>query len=233
MQAQTALIIGASDGIGLALARRLVASGYEVCGLSRSPSPLSSANYHHYLCDVASAEFEATLDAIRLKFQGLDRVVYCAGIAHRSDTATLALDHEVFAVNLQGAVRAAAKLIPHLVACERGRLVVVSSQADLIVNPEAPSYTASKAALSLYFEGLALRYRASAFRISNVRFGFVETKLARSGLQPFRISADVAAKHLHRLLEAKRPKLRVTLPNRVRPIVRFARLFQALRVACA
>ena len=52
------LILGNSDGIGLALTRRLLAAGYDVTGVSRRPSPLGAIDgYAHVVADVAAQDY--------------------------------------------------------------------------------------------------------------------------------------------------------------------------------
>jgi len=54
MQAK-AILIGNSDGIGLAATRRLLVSGWNITGISRSESPLTNPAYHHHLADVSDS----------------------------------------------------------------------------------------------------------------------------------------------------------------------------------
>ena len=48
-----ALLVGNSDGIGLAATRRLLAAGWDIIGVSRSASPLTNKNYQHWVADVS------------------------------------------------------------------------------------------------------------------------------------------------------------------------------------
>lgn len=52
--AERALLVGHSDGIGLAVTRRLLARGWEVTGVSRSPSPVENPACRHHVEDVGS-----------------------------------------------------------------------------------------------------------------------------------------------------------------------------------
>jgi NAD(P)-dependent dehydrogenase (short-subunit alcohol dehydrogenase family) len=180
--------------------------------------------------DVTATDYTKVLAQLVADAGEVGAAVYCAGIGERTSPETLALDLRVFDVNLLGAIRTAQILVPVMCRAGAGRFIVLSSQADVIVSHEASSYTASKAAMSAYFEGLGLKLRASGVRITNVRFGFVDTKMARSGFQPFRISVDRAANLLVRLLEGRCP-LRVTYPRRMAMIVTAVALVQRLRVA--
>jgi NAD(P)-dependent dehydrogenase (short-subunit alcohol dehydrogenase family) len=48
-----AMLVGNSDGIGLASTRRLLAAGWDVIGVSKSESPITSTAYHHRVADVS------------------------------------------------------------------------------------------------------------------------------------------------------------------------------------
>jgi NAD(P)-dependent dehydrogenase (short-subunit alcohol dehydrogenase family) len=215
------LIIGCSDGIGLATARKLVEGGWQVVGISRSPSPLVHAAYHHEMLDVASPGYRARLVEITTARGPFDACIYCAGIGQGCDLAKLEADLRVFQVNLMAAVETAAELVPGMVSARRGHFLVLSSQADGLITPSTPSYAASKAALSSYFEGLALAARPAGVRITNIRFGFVDTKMAKAPVRPFMRSVDWAATIVVRALG--KHAIRVTRPRRLAPLVRLLR----------
>jgi short-subunit dehydrogenase len=228
---RTIIVVGNSDGIGLGLTRLLLERGYRVEGLSRSASSVQHPNYRHTVIDVTAADYVEVLERIVVEAGNVAAAVYCAGIGERTTPETLALDLHVFDVNLMGAIRTAQVVLPVMCRANEGRFIVLSSQADVIVSHEASSYAASKAALSSYFEGLGLKLRKSPVRICNVRFGFVDTKMARAGIQPFRIAVEKAAGLLLRLVEGRCPR-RVTCPRRMAVVVAALALVQRLRVLC-
>jgi NAD(P)-dependent dehydrogenase (short-subunit alcohol dehydrogenase family) len=212
------LVVGCSDGIGLALVRRLLARGATVIGVSRRESPVVDPRYQHHVLDVADTAFSAGLSAVVDSCTDLGACVYCAGIGHQFDAEQIQHDEHVFDVNLLGAVRTAKIVLPGMLTRGRGRLVVLSSQADGLVGGDAASYPASKAGLSSYFENVGLALRGRGIRVCNVRFGFVDTKMARSAFRPFMISADAAAARLERVLYGRCP-LRLTCPWRMAVLV--------------
>ena len=85
-----ALIIGCSDGIGLALVKRLLAEGWQVTGLSRRPSPLEHPRYWRQVRDVAAAGFRASLTELVTSQGPFSACVYCADIGARFAPANLA-----------------------------------------------------------------------------------------------------------------------------------------------
>jgi NAD(P)-dependent dehydrogenase (short-subunit alcohol dehydrogenase family) len=226
--ARRLLLIGCSDGIGLGTARKLVGAGWQVVGLSQSPSPLVHDAYHHEVLDVARPGYRARLAEIVAERGPFEACVYCAGIGASCDLDNLDRDLRVFQVNLMAAVETAAELIPRMVKAKQGHFLVLSSQADGLIVPSHPSYAASKAALSSYFEALALAARPSGVRITNLRFGFVDTKLAKASLRPFLRSVDWAVAVVVRAL--RRNAIRVTRPRRLVPLTRLLRWLTDWRI---
>lgn len=226
--ARRILIIGCSDGIGLGVARRLVTDGWHAVGISRSPSPLAHASYHHEILDVARPGYRERLAEIVTQHGPFDDCLYCAGIGVPCDLADLDSDVRVFQVNLMAAIETAAELVPRMVDARGGHFVVLSSQADVSIAPSTPSYAASKAALSSYFEALALAARPSGVRVTNIRFGFVDTKMAKAPKRPFIRSIDWAVAVVVRAL--RNNAIRVTRPRRLVPLVSLLRWLADWRI---
>jgi NAD(P)-dependent dehydrogenase (short-subunit alcohol dehydrogenase family) len=74
------LVVGNSDGVGLALTQRLLDQGYHVEGISRSVSSIEHAQYRHTLCDVTDPRYVGVLGAIVERVGHIEHAVYCAGI---------------------------------------------------------------------------------------------------------------------------------------------------------
>lgn len=223
----TAFVIGASAGIGLAICRRLVDGGWTVTGLSRGAAGLESERYRHVIADVRAASYRDVLTAT------LDHVpevcIYAAGIGHELDLADPSREADVFATNLLGAVITAEVMIPRMVGAGAGHLIGLSSQADRLIDRQAPSYAASKAGMSSYLEGLALACRPHGVAITNVRFGFVDTAMSRGqGPRPFLITAERAARIVERCI-ARRP-IRKTYPLRMAALLWLVRWGARLRI---
>ncbi|MBD3257958.1 SDR family NAD(P)-dependent oxidoreductase [candidate division GN15 bacterium] len=222
---QTAIIVGNSDGIGLGLTRRLLDCGWHVAGLSRRPSPIEHDHYRHSVLDVTAADYRTTLTGVIMNPP--DLVVYCPGIGEAFDVTNMAADRQVFDVNLMGAVSTIEIALPRLVSRGRGHIIVLSSLADCLIAPEAPSYAASKAGLSSYVESVALAVKGKRVAVTNVRFGFVETKMAKGEKQPMKMSIERSVDHVMRCIE-KRP-IRYSRPRLMSLLTLVARWLRRLR----
>jgi short-subunit dehydrogenase len=222
-----ALIIGNTDGIGLGLTRRLLASNHRVVGISRRASSVTTSSYQHFVCDVTSAEYPSLLRD--LSAEHLDVCVYCAGIGERFDLAHLEADRMTFRVNLLGLAETVAVVLPAMARAGRGQLVGLSSIGDELLSGEAPGYSASKAGVSSYLAGLALAMERYGVTVSNVRLGLVNTKMAKAPGQPMMIEVERAVDVIMEVLASKRA--RITHPWRADWLVRAFRWLTLLRFA--
>jgi short-subunit dehydrogenase len=224
-----ALLIGNTDGIGLALTRRLLAAGYQVQGVSRRASSLVHERYEHTVCDVTSVEYGSLVRALLASSPPVALCVYCVGIGELLQLPDLSQESRVFCTNLLGLVETTSAVVPALIAAGRGHLIGLSSIADQAISMEAPSYAASKAGVSSYLESLAHALRPHGVYVSNVRFGFVETKMAKSKVRPLMISVERAVDVLMSCIENK--PARLTYPRTMDVLVRVLRWLSRLRLA--
>jgi len=205
-----ALVIGNSDGIGLATTRALLARGHEVTGISRRAAPIAAPGYDHIVQDVTEPRYRDVLNDYLARHANIDLCIYCAGIGARLDLNDLARQTQTFAVNLMAAVITTEVVLGHMIARDHGHFIGLSSIADLMVSPQAPAYTASKAGISRYWEGLGRALAGRKPKLSNVRFGFVDTKMADAPLRPLLMTADAAARFVLGVVD--RPRLTATKP---------------------
>jgi NAD(P)-dependent dehydrogenase (short-subunit alcohol dehydrogenase family) len=223
----SAIIVGASTGIGLALARRLCTAGWSVTGLARSGAGFEHERYRHVIADVREASYRGLLAAEAERLP--DVCVYSTGIGFELDFAQAARESDVFTTNLTGLVITAEVLVPRMVDARAGHLIGISSQADQLVDRYAPSYAASKAGMSSYLEGLALACRPYGVAVTNVRFGFVDTAMAKApGPKPFMVTADRAAQVIERCIRTR--QIRKTFPLRMAFLLWFFRIPTRLRL---
>jgi short-subunit dehydrogenase len=220
-----ALLIGNSDGIGLATTRRLLSLGWDVIGVSRSESSITGETYHHTVADVSNKAYTDLIHGIS-QANLIDLCVYLVGIGEPLDPLDMSKEPMVIDVNLTGMVRTAAAVIPHMVERGGGHFIGVSSMADELLSAQAPSYHASKAGFSNYLGGLALALKPKGVSVTNVRFGFVATKMAKGDAKPFMMSVEKAVGHLESCI-SKRPVC-YTAPKIAVPLVKFRKLMMKL-----
>ena len=103
----------------------------------------------------------------------------------------------MFAVNLTSVVRTLDCLSRRWLDGDRGgHFVGLSSLADVLAVRDAPAYPASKAAVSSYLRSAAWLLRPRGIHVTNVRFGFVDTKLASAPVRPMMLTREVAARRV-------------------------------------
>lgn len=196
-------IVGASEGLGRALAETLAAEGATLALSARSADKLEAlaralpteASAHPLdLRDLASVRAAAgTLGQI-------DGVVICAG-AYWPMRAAEFDDEKVEAmcdVNLTGAARALAQVVPGFVAHDFGHIVIIGSLSGFRGLPGAIGYGASKAGVMHLAECLHVELRGTGVRVQLVNPGFIRTRLtARNDFRmPQIMEPDEAARHV-------------------------------------
>lgn len=224
---QQALLIGNSDGIGLATTRRLLSKGWNVLGVSRSVSPIADSAYQHRVADVADPKYPALLDELIVSHP-LDLCIFCVGIGEKLDLLDMSSEASVIDVNLTSMVKTAARVIPAMVRRGGGHFIGLSSLADELRSDEAASYCASKAGFSSYLDSLAVASKPRGVHVTNIRFGFVDTKMAKGDSKPFMMSVDRAVDHLEYCIR-HRP-VRYSAPRIVIPLLKLLKLLTRLRV---
>ncbi len=178
---QRVWIVGASSGIGAALAHDLLARGARVAVSARSADKLAALTGALALpLDVRdAAALPAAMQQLQAAFGGLDLLVYCAGtyVPQRAAAFELAsaLVHDD--VNYRGALHTLAAVLPVLQAQHRGHIALVSSVAGWRGLPQALAYGPTKAALTNLAEVLYVDLRAAGIGVSVINPGFVETQL--------------------------------------------------------
>lgn len=225
---RTALVVGNSSGIGLALTRELLNRGWAVQGISRSDSPVTHESYRHLRLPVQDSGYPAGLAGLLAAAGTPDLCVYCAGIGEELDLERMAPEVEVFEVNLTGMVKTVAAVVPLMVKRGGGHFIGLSSIADAVVSSEAPSYYASKAGFTRYLECLAPALRRRGVYVTNVRFGFVDTKMAKGRTKPLMMPPEQAALHLLKCIERK--PVSSTAPWVMGPLVRLLRWIARLKL---
>jgi NADP-dependent 3-hydroxy acid dehydrogenase YdfG len=181
LEGRTALITGASRGIGAAIASSLAGAGVRLGLASRSGDDLAIAGSVARPCDVRDPASVADMVAATVdRFGGLDILIVNAGVGAYGPILDLPADQieEMIDVNVKGAIHAARAAIPHLVRSDAADLVMVASEAGRRGLPYEAVYCASKFAQVGLTSALDHELREQGVRCTNVCPGGVATDFA-------------------------------------------------------
>src|SRR5262245_17088569 len=184
---RTAVIIGASSGIGEALAHELNRAGWRLALLARRLDRLEALRetrapetvVRGY--DVTQLDAATTLERLIEELGGVDLIIISAGTGHNNRNLRWELDADTVAVNVLGFVAAAQVAMRHFLERGHGHLVGISSIAALRGNGPGATYAASKAFQSVYLDGLRDLARRSGrpIVVTEVQPGFVDTAMMK------------------------------------------------------
>ncbi|HZD04296.1 MAG TPA: SDR family NAD(P)-dependent oxidoreductase [Longimicrobiales bacterium] len=199
------VLVGATDGIGRALAASYLRRGWRVGLVGRDPGKLErvagelrvrepEGMVATVACDVRDAGRVpgAFQDVLRALGQ-MDLLVYCAGVMppYGEDLDDrLAGIAPIFEVNVQGAIRFLELAADYFEAAGEGRLAAIGSMAGVRGRRGHPVYGASKAALHQYLEGLRHRLHRSGVGVTTVEPGWVRTRMLDAGKARSRAAVD-------------------------------------------
>ncbi len=102
-----ALLVGNSDGIGLATTRRLIATGWEAVGVSRSETPFADAAYRHRVADVCDSNYPEVIADV-VSQNPFDLCIYFVGIGELLDPLDMSQEAQIVDANLTGMGKTAA-----------------------------------------------------------------------------------------------------------------------------
>jgi len=215
---RTALIVGASSGVGAALAQRLARESYALGLAARRIDRLQALcdelKHTHgtrtfaYQHDVINThEVPALLEKADSDLGGLDLFIYCAGVLFPNDPTAYHTDDDQFIlqVNLLGAAAWINPVAQHFHHKHAGHIVGIGSIAGDRGRRGMPAYTASKAGLHTYLEGMRNRLWRDGVTVTTVKLGQVETDMLKNADRKRRpISADRAAELIWRAIERRK-----------------------------
>jgi 3-oxoacyl-[acyl-carrier protein] reductase len=184
---RTAVITGGAMGIGLAIAQRLVQSGGRVSLWDRDADALDKAKallgprtdtrvVDVTNVDAVDAAAKATAEAV----ERIDALVCSAGITGPNTTTweyPVEAWHQVFDVNLNGVFYCNRAIVPIMLRHDYGRIVNIASVAGKEGNPNAPAYSASKAAVIGLTKSLGKELAKSGIRVNCVTPAAVKTAI--------------------------------------------------------
>jgi short-subunit dehydrogenase len=214
MDRQKIIIIGATSGIGKAIAEIYAGTGHRVGITGRRLDLLvqmkerfpDQVEYQSF--DITGTQNIPSVEALVKKLGGLNILIICAGNGQVSENLDFAIDQQTVKTNVNGFVEIANWAFNFFVGQGMGNLATISSIAAYRGGSHAPAYNASKAFQSTYFEGLALKAEKlkTGIAITCVEPGFVDTRLAQSNKLFWVVPVRKAASQIITAIEKKKRK---------------------------
>lgn len=213
------IVIGASDGLGAALARKLSREGYSLALLARSKDKLEAlCNEINTNGGLASAyihdvnEYDKVPNLLRTivaDLGGVDLVVFVAGVNYPPggmDKYNFENDRKMIEVNLIGAMAWLTPIAEMFHSAKAGQIVGIASVAGDRGRVGNPGYNTSKAGLITYLEALRNRLTRHGVNVLTVKPGFMKTEMikAAQGSTPFAIEPEKAADDIFKAMKKRK-----------------------------
>jgi NAD(P)-dependent dehydrogenase (short-subunit alcohol dehydrogenase family) len=175
---KTAVVTGGGSGIGLAIARRLGADGYNVATLDLNPS---EADFAHQADVSDPAQVGRAITAVREKLGPISILVNAAGMEgyRRFVNLDFALWQRLIDVNLNGVYHCVQAVLPDMLEAGWGRIINISSSSTHSGQPFMAHYVAAKSAVNGLTKALALELGPSGITVNAVPPGFIDTPMLR------------------------------------------------------
>jgi len=203
LSGKTALITGASSGIGAASAHRLAAEGVDIALTARSAGRLTSIadelEAEHNITALAlgidvrnHSEVQETVSVTVEEFDGLDIVLNNAGISRdEADISDMALDdyNAMIETNINGMFYTTRETLPHL-RSSNGNLIFLGSSAGNLPRPAAPVYSSTKWWTRGFALSIEARFGDEGVGVSVIHPTAVRTEFAMSDDEAMRDAYD-------------------------------------------
>lgn len=210
-----AIVVGATSGIGRALALHYAARGYEVGATGRRAAlleelaPRLGPRGLVRCFDVRRTEAAmAELSALFAALGDVDVCVVNAGCGHVNPALDWTKERTAIETNVCGFAAMCNVAMRYFAARGGGRLAGVSSVAGVRGVGGAPAYSASKAFVSNYLESLRgiARRAGLAVSVTDIRPGFVDTAMGQNPRAFWRISPEEAAAQIYAAVEGRKSR---------------------------
>ncbi len=194
---KSAIVTGASKGIGWALSKVLLEYDFEVIGTSRSGDvPIEHHQFHPMQLDVTNREsIKDFTDSLKALGKPIDLLVNNAGVGPdlRSPLPDEISFEQTFNVNVKGVVMLTESIIE--MVKKGGMIINVSSKMGSVSNCQrsgATAYRMSKSALNMYTKILTNRYNG-IYKIASIHPGWVKTTVAPDNIEHATLTPEESA----------------------------------------
>ncbi|MGR3506362.1 MAG: SDR family NAD(P)-dependent oxidoreductase [Paracoccaceae bacterium] len=200
-------LIGASEGLGAALAHKLSSAGVEVIVSARNEERLQElvaalpGKASFVTVDVSDS---ASLAAAMQQIGQIDGMVYLAGVywPMKAQEWNTGQAEAMADINFTGAIRSVGAVLPQMVERDSGHVVITGSLSGFRGLPGAIGYAASKAGTMSLAESLYADLRKTGVRVQVANPGFIRTRLTDKNefAMPFLMEPDQAAQEMFELM---------------------------------
>ena len=237
MEAPKVIIIGATSGIGRSLAMRFAKAGWRLGVSGRRLDLLTSLQQEiselqgimpqpvDIGCfDTMEENNIAHVQSLVNKLGGLDMLIYNSGYGEVTELPDWEIERKIVKTNVNGFIEIVNWAFNYFYDHQKGHIAATSSIASNRGNSFSPAYSASKAFMSNYLEGLYLKARRLKVQIyvTDIQPGFVNTKMAKGNKQFWVIPVEKATEQIFNALIKKR--FRVYISRRWVIIARLMKL---------
>jgi NADP-dependent 3-hydroxy acid dehydrogenase YdfG len=199
LKGQVALVVGASSGIGRAVAVEFAREGVRVIAAARRLDRLDALKAEHPSIEIASADASdaTSLDALAARAGRVDILVYATG-TNVPDRAmkrlTVGIWDEVIGVNLNGAYYATRAVLPAMREHGAGHLIYIASISGLVPDVSGAAYQASKRGMLGLAHAIRVEEKEHGIRTCVICPGLVDTEILEK--RPVKPTAEMLAKAL-------------------------------------
>jgi short-subunit dehydrogenase len=212
------IIIGASSGIGRALALLYLQEGCRVGITGRRAhlldeiSALFPTQAETAAFDVMQPDGTPQLEQLIAQLGGMDLFIYNAGFGDISDGLDWTIDQPTILTNVNGFAALTNYAYNYFEQQGYGQIAAVSSIASMAGNAAAPAYSASKAFMSNYMEGLFLKVKKAKLQIAitDIQPGFVKTPMAKGAGRFWEAAVSKAANQIKAAIGRKKFRVYIT-----------------------
>src|SRR5258708_15641351 len=215
---QRVIIIGATSGIGLALAKLYIKNN-DIVGTTGRRRELLAVLENEFPNQVSVECFDVTanenifhIESLVEKLGGVDILIYNSGFGDVSKTLNWGIDKQTTQTNVNGFIEIVNYAFNYFAKQGHGQIAAISSIGSIRGNSWAPAYSASKAFMNVYMEGLDMKAKKMKLNISvtNILPGFINTKMSKGNKQFWIVKVEKAALQIFDAIKKKRRRVYVS-----------------------
>jgi uncharacterized protein len=239
---KTAIVTGATGGIGREVCRKLYDAGAVVIGINKDVNKKADFIHQQFSLDMSSYQDLHTIYNEILQLYGVpDYLIFCSGCLIPANYTKLSHDEikTVINSNLISLINISKIMIPSMEILQRGHLLIVGSLGGIVPMPYSALYSSMKFAVRGFCLSLAEELKDSGIKISHLAPGPVKTTMLDTEAMDDNSTVSFIQKPLHPGVVAdkimsliRQPRLEVLIPSSGKLTAFIFNLFPALFLKC-